>query len=312
MKIHVSDSDGDYTDFSQSVHVSDAAITGNGINFAASSGVAFTRAVAHFEDANPLEKASDFDAVVDWGDGTSPENESVAPSAGGGFDINGSHTYLSPGTYAFVAIAGGKSFNGIATVTPPAPIVLANGISGVEGTLFSGKVASFTPANPNTPYSDFTATIEWGDGSTTAGIVGPDFTVKGSHTYVKFGLYTLKVTVTILGSASHSSSDHATISNAPLSASGFNLTVKTTNFSDTVASFTDGNPFGVAGDYTAAIFWGDGKSSAGTIVAGGGGFRIKGGHSYLKKGRYVVTVSVREQGGATATATTQLNVGPVK
>jgi len=312
MSINIDDSDGDHTTISQNVHVTDAPINGSAIDFSASSGVAFTRAVVHFDDANSFETAADFDAIVDWGDGSAPETESVTANASGGFDVRGDHTYATAGTYSFVAHTAGKSFSGTATVTPPAPVVLANGISGVEGSLFTGKVATFNDADPNVPYTDFTAAIEWGDGSTSAGIVGPDFTVKGSHTYVKFGLYTLKVTVTIQGGASHSSSDHANISNAAITASGFNLTSKSTSFKDTIASFTDGNPFGVAGDYSAAIFWGDGKSSVGTIVAAGGGFKVVGSHAYAKKGKYVVTVSIKDQGGATASATTQVNVGPVK
>jgi hypothetical protein len=121
----------------------------------------------------------------------------------------------------------------------------------------------------------------------------------------------MKVSVSLAG-ASRSSTEHATISNAPITASGLSLVSKTATFKEAVASFTDANPFGVASDYAAAIFWGDGKSSVGTIVAAGAGFKVVGGHCYAKKGKYVVTVSIKDQGGATASATTQLNVGPVK
>ena len=60
--------------------------------------------------------------------------------------------------------------------------------------LFIGRVASFTDADPTAPLSDFTATIDWGDGTpSTAGIVSQPggvntaFIVSGSHTYADSG-----------------------------------------------------------------------------------------------------------------------------
>ena len=45
-------------------------------------------------------------------------------------------------------------------------------LGGTEGTGISGAtVATFTDANPNAAASDFTATIDWGDGTTTSGTV---------------------------------------------------------------------------------------------------------------------------------------------
>ncbi len=70
-----------------------------------------------------------------------------------------------------------------------------------EGLPFSGTVATFTDANPKFFSSDFTATIDWGDGTTSAGSIsqqagsGSPFIVAGSHTYAEFGGYPLSVTV---------------------------------------------------------------------------------------------------------------------
>ena len=68
----------------------------------------------------------------------------------------------------------------------------------VEGMPFSGTVATFTDANPKYVPSDFTATIDWGDGTTTDGTVGEQagsFIVTGSHTYAEYGGYPLTVTI---------------------------------------------------------------------------------------------------------------------
>ena len=40
------------------------------------------------------------------------------------------------------------------------------------GTAFSGPVANFTDLNPLATPADFSATVNWGDGTTSAGNVG--------------------------------------------------------------------------------------------------------------------------------------------
>jgi len=123
----------------------------------------------------------------------------------------------------------------------------------------------------------------------------------------------LPITVTVaVGGSSGSSSNVAAVADGIITATGYNLIEKGTSFSDTVATFTDADPNGTATDYTAGIVWGDGKSSNGTIVAFGSGWKVVGSHSYLKRGKYVVTIHIKDAGGATATATTNINVGPVK
>ncbi len=61
--------------------------------------------------------------------------------------------------------------------------------------VFSGPVGEFTDDNPTGPLSDFTATIDWGDGTsptvgtiTQPGGVGTVFIVSGSHTYAASGV----------------------------------------------------------------------------------------------------------------------------
>src|SRR5262249_18395828 len=62
-------------------------------------------------------------------------------------------------------------------------------ISGIEGEDFAGVVATFTSANPFETAADFTAVIDWGDGTpTTTGSVTADptrplFLVTGVHHY---------------------------------------------------------------------------------------------------------------------------------
>jgi hypothetical protein len=67
------------------------------------------------------------------------------------------------------------------------------------GTLSNFQVATFTHANGVEPTSAFTATINWGDGTTSAGTItlsGTTYVVKGSHTYAKSVTHIITTSVT--------------------------------------------------------------------------------------------------------------------
>jgi hypothetical protein len=92
-------------------------------------------------------------------------------------------------------------------------------VSATAGTQFSGTVATFTEAVPDTVASDYTATINWGDGTATAGTVsaasGGGFAVSGSHTYANGGAYTISVTITDVQGATATATSTATVTATP-------------------------------------------------------------------------------------------------
>ena len=76
-----------------------------------------------------------------------------------------------------------------------------------------------------------------------------------------------------------------------------------------VGSFTDADPNGTPTDYAASINWGDGHTSAGTIVPDGAGFDVVGTNVYAVAGTSLpITVSVKDAGGSTATLNSVANV----
>jgi hypothetical protein len=83
----------------------------------------------------------------------------------------------------------------------------APAFSAIEGTASDSQVvATFTDANPGDHTGDFTATISWGDNSTSAGTVSYDsgsgvYSVSGSHTYAEDGSYNITVSITDEGGA---------------------------------------------------------------------------------------------------------------
>jgi Bacterial Ig domain/FG-GAP-like repeat/PKD domain/RTX calcium-binding nonapeptide repeat (4 copies)/Beta-propeller repeat len=89
--------------------------------------------------------------------------------------------------------------SGRATVENAAVSLTLTPVSIQEGLEFNGAVATFTNGNPLESAGEFTAQIDWGDGSpvTAGAIFGTrgNFTVSGAHVYQTVGSYTLVVKV---------------------------------------------------------------------------------------------------------------------
>ena len=179
-------------------------------------------------------------------------------------------------------------------------------LSSSEGAGFSGTVATFSDADQNTSPAAYTATIVWGDTTSSAGTVaasGGEFTVAGSHTYAEEGPYTVTVSINDLDSNSTTATGSVTVRDGALTAAGLHLLLHNHAVSGVVASFTDSDPGGTVTDYTAAIAWGDGTSSTGVVAASGGGFTVSGGHVYARwVTRATITVTIHDAGGSQAKA----------
>ena len=169
------------------------------------------------------------------------------------------------------------------------------------GVQFQGIVASFSDANPDAKASDFTATINWGDGQTSAGTVSYDsvtqtYTVTGNNTYAEEGTHTVSVSISDDGGNTTSATSTATIADAALSAAS-GVAVSATEGADTglvaVATFKDANPGDHSADFTATINWGDGNTSAGTVSYDSitQTYTVSGNNTYAEEGSHTVSVS---------------------
>ncbi len=179
-----------------------------------------------FTDANQGATTADFlptggggggSVVVNWGDGSALQTLTAANLAPLGtpngviFTVSASHTYVEEGPYAYTVTVtddGGSVtiFSGSAFINdaPLSPAAIQPTVNTVEASifpvpvfsppLFNGPVATFSDANPSPPNgsssaADFTATIDWGDGTPmTAGTIvqligGSSYNVTGMHTY---------------------------------------------------------------------------------------------------------------------------------
>src|SRR5262249_37213136 len=173
------------------------------------------------------------------------------------------------------------------------------------------------------PLGDFTASIDWGDGSpVTAGTItqsrgaGTPFIVTGSHTYAEEGPYTITVSITDVGGSTANAMPSASVSDATLTATGTAVsTTEGVNFSGQVASFTDANPTAPLGDFTVTIDWGDGSPATTGIVPQPGGvgttFVVNGSHTYAEESAvpHTITVNITDVGDSTASTTSSASVG---
>ncbi len=287
-------------------------LTATGLTLTATTGVAFTGTVASFTSADPAANASQFTATINYGDGASSSPGTVI-AAPGGFIVVGSHTYSTANPCAAVSVTitdnlGGShtTASGLAQVAPLlTPVTRSPAF--VAGTLYSQVVASFSDANLKAFAGQFTATINWGDGSaSSAGVISADgagFDVTGSHTYnfTTPSTVTEPVTVTITDTITGAT---ATVN----STATINLTAKNfaveggVAFSGTIATFTDSDPRTNPGFYTATINWGDGTPYTAGTITGANPFTVTASHTFASfQNIDLVTVTITDKNGRTAT-----------
>jgi hypothetical protein len=293
------------------------------VDFTAAEGTAFNGAVATFEDDNSAATPADFTATIDWGD-ASPTTAGTIFASSAAFTVIGQHTYADEGSFTVtVTISDVSPGTGTATATDTATVTESDSLSGtgvsfaaLAGTSFTTTVANFTDTFTGNVPGDFTATIDWGDATVSAGTVtggGGAYSVSGTHTYAGSG--TFSVTVTLSDDAPGTATAQVT-STAHVAGAGLNAFPVTfaategTAFNGVVATFTDSRGGALPADFTASINWGDGAMTAGTITANGGGvFSVSGTHTYADEGSFSVPVQVTDNVSMlTANTTSTANV----
>jgi hypothetical protein len=186
---------------------------------------------------------------------------------------------------------------------------VAYDVKATEAAPFQTLIASFSDARPTATASQFTATIDWGDGTTSPGTIAADtaqsgqFLVVASHTYVHAGDLPLSVSITSSDPADNAASATSTahVEDAPLSAVGDPVSaLEGTLFQGVVATVYTTTPTDTSSDLTASIDWGDGTTAPGTLAAHGslsGPFDVTGAHIYRDAGAYAVRVTVSDNDG---------------
>ncbi len=244
-------------------------------------------------------------------------------TAGGGFKVLGWNDYLEEGSYTFkvqISDEGGSKTvaSGTATVVDvdfkavPIPTELLQ--PNVEYTL---PLASFSEGAADLT-SEFTATIDWNDGSSAGTIrpaayvpgwywnydYPPQFTVIGTHTYTTTGTKKVTVTITDVDGATQTMTEDVTVKEAidgePTIDPYLSVNVKAVSGlegssvsggpDEIIATFTDGMP-GDPRIYTPVVHWGDGAVDP-FLPLPPGVYSVKDNHVYQEEGNYKVEVRI--------------------
>ncbi len=190
-------------------------------------------------------------------------------------------------------------------------VLVAENVSTTQLTSFTANVATLFDTNPSALPSDFTVSINWGDGTpASAGTVSgpiliPDtFQVAGTHTYAQPGTYSTTINVT------DTSGDHASVvGTADVAALAFSVSVNTIHgapgapvpAAGPLALFVSpSSTYNSPSEFTALIAWGDGQTTIGTVGGGPTAFTVSGTHTYGAAGSYATTVTVVAANGPTS------------
>jgi sugar lactone lactonase YvrE len=295
--------DVDLTSFSDPIAATSPDIT-------ATAGQPFSGPVVVFASSD----TGNFNYTITYGDGNS-QSSTIASNSSGIYTIDGTNTYANVGTYnTNVTITSDSgdtaSVNGTADVTAVTTTVPFTS-SGINLTAQRGQaIAPNVSGVPNVvvaqfsgPADTYTATIHWGDSSSTVGQIvsfAPnqyyvEIPTGQSKSYATEGTFNISVVITDQTSAATSTATStATISAVPVVASQ-NLVLQPLIAGivlNTVANFT-ADTSSTASWFRATINWGDGTTSVGLVVrTSAGHYTVIGLHLYAKKGTYTVDTSI--------------------
>ena len=151
----------------------DPPFTVSGQSISAAEDQAFTGTVATISDTDPNASSSEYVADISWGDGTPQTQASII-----GWSVMGSHVYAEEGVFAVtVSVTDGSQDHTVldeagwtATVTDAA--LAAQGKTINTTNPFNGTIATFADADPGGAAADYTASVDWGDGTTTPALIG--------------------------------------------------------------------------------------------------------------------------------------------
>jgi hypothetical protein len=207
ISVSISDKGGSTTTATASASIGDAALTaGTPVFVTGTEGqpTSSTTVVASFTDANTSAASSDFTAIINWGDGK-PATTGTVSGSNGSFTVTGGHTYADEGSFP-ISVSISDKGGSTTTATASATVADADVLSGQGVTINASPnqalsnvvVANFADTYAGAGAGDFIATINWGDGTTTAGFVSGgngSFAVSGTHTYTSVGQDTVQVTL---------------------------------------------------------------------------------------------------------------------
>ncbi len=212
----------------------------------------------------------------------------------------------------FASVSGSNLIINYNITNAPLTSVHGGSFSSQEGIpIFFGVLAQFSDPNTNAVATDYTVTIDWGDGSTSpATTVKPDgfggFFVAGSHTYLEAGDFAISA---IIDDAGHAAIAHSwtTVTNTPPSINDDELHFDSGPLLDGKLATLNGtfeDPSTLE-NHLVSINWGDG-SLVDYVTLQGGQRTFSASHTYAFSGVFrasAVVTDYRDEAAASISFT---------
>jgi hypothetical protein len=196
----------------------------------------------------------------------------------------------------------------VSAINDPPVLVLADDTFANEGASISLQLSAFSDIEPADTH---TASIDWGDESTSVGVVSESSgsgNVSGSHTYSDNGVFTVTVTVEDSGNGTTFDTVTITVSNVvPTVHAGPDSAIGSAEvYRMPPATFADP---GSTDTHTATIDWGDNAITVAFVNEGRK--MVSSSHRYQDNGTFTVTVTVTDDDGDSGSDSFQITITSV-
>jgi hypothetical protein len=195
---------GGVTTANSTAMVDPVPITIQNRNFAVTGKKNFSGTVATFIDGDPRIDPTFYTATIYWTPGV-PGTAGVITGTNP-FTVTGSHTFPTFQNTEIVTIVitdkNGRTVTGVDRVVDPPGVldIEAGGLALSRNRAFDGVVAAFTDSGPTEATSAYKATINWGKGRKSAGMItgsNGQFIIAAKHVFPRFsGFKPVTITVT--------------------------------------------------------------------------------------------------------------------
>jgi hypothetical protein len=203
--ITVTDIGGASVKASLFVIIRDAPLSGNGYTLHAIEGTPVSGTLVSFTDPGGKQPVANYQVAITWGDGTTSTGTVVA-NTHGRFDVTAPHVYQHMGSYTVTVGILDNAFSAFeSTIRIKSTVIVPKGPFTLQATpvdarhaltatdyYVSGQsdqqIATLADPDNTKGAGEYTVTIHWGDGATSAGWARADsisgtFNIYGTHYY---------------------------------------------------------------------------------------------------------------------------------